>query len=100
MKRVWAVILGGVLGLTLVGLSSGPGFGAKKQKAFPDIPRVTVKELQSMMGQKDVAILDVRPQEQWENSTKKIPGAIHEDPIQVSSWAEKYSKDETVIVAY
>ncbi len=100
MKRVWAVILGGVLGLALVGLSSGSGFGAKKQKAFPDIPRVSAKELQSMIGQKNVAILDVRPQEQWENSTKKIPGAVHEDPIKVSSWADKYSKDETVIVAY
>lgn len=100
MKKVWAVILGCVLGLALISLSSGPVLGAKKQRAFPDIQRLSVKELQSMMGRKDIVILDVRPQEQWESSTKKIPGAVHEDPANVATWAEKYPKEDTMIVAY
>lgn len=100
MKRIRAVFLGGLLGLTLIGLFSGPVLGAKKQGAFPDVQRLSVKELQSMMGRKDVLILDVRPQEQWESSTKKIPGALHEDPAKVATWAEKYPKEDTIIVAY
>lgn len=100
MKRVWAVVLGWVLAFSLIGLSSEPVLGAKKQRAFPDIQRITIRELQSMMGKKDVVILDVRPQEQWENSSKKIPGAVHEDPANVATWAEKYPKEDTMIVAY
>ncbi len=100
MKRVGIAILMGVCGLVFIGLSSGWGIGATKKKPFPDIPRLSAKDLKTMMEQKDAVILDVRPQQQWENSTKKIPGAVHEDPSKVSSWAQKYPKDETTIVLY
>ena len=100
MKRVAIGILMGVFGLVFIGLSSGWGIGATKKKPFPDIPRLSAEDLQAMMGRKDLVIVDVRPQQQWENSTKKIPGAVHEDPSRVSSWAQKYPKDEATIVLY
>ena len=100
MKRVGIGILIGVCALVFIGLSSGRGIGATKKKPFPDIPRLSAKAFQDMMGRKDVVILDVRPQQQWENSTRKMPGAVHEDPSKVSSWVQKYSKDETTIVTY
>ncbi len=100
MKRVWVAILMGALGLVFISMSSGWGIGATKKKPFPDIPRMSAKELQSMMGRKNFVVLDVRPLQQWENSTQKIPGAVHEDPKNVSSWVQNYPKDETVIVTY
>jgi len=51
-----------------------------------------------MLGNPDVVILDCRPVEQWRFSDQKIPGAVHEDPMDVESWAGKYSKDKTIVI--
>ena len=56
------------------------------------------EELKSMLGDSDLIILDVRPQEQWLLSNKKIAGAVHADPDAVDSWAGKYSKDKRFII--
>ena len=99
MKGIWVTMVCGLMGL-LIGMSPGPAAGAKKTKAFPDIPRISAKELQSMLGRKDLILLDVRPLQQWENSQEKIPGANHEDHTTVDSWAQKYSKNDTIVVTY
>ena len=100
MKGILATILGGMMALLLIGISPDQGIGAKKEKAFPEVPRITAKELQSMLDRKDLLILDVRPLFQWEESRDKIQGALHEDPTKVDSWSHKYPKEDTVIVTY
>ena len=100
MKGIWVTMVCGLMGLLLIGMSPGPAGGAKKTKAFPYIPRISAKELQSMLGRKDLILLDVRPLQQWENSQEKIPGASHEDHTTVDSWSQKYSKKDIIVVTY
>ncbi|MFZ7110837.1 MAG: rhodanese-like domain-containing protein [Desulfatiglandales bacterium] len=100
MKGIGMTMVYGLMGLLLIAVSPGPAFGAKKTQAFPDIPRISAKELQSMLGLKGLIILDVRPLQQWEDSEEQIPGARHEDHTAVDSWAQKYSKKDTIVVTY
>jgi hypothetical protein len=72
--------------------------GGKRRGPFPDVLRIHIQELNSILGTPDVIILDVRPKEQYLLSDKKIAGAIHEDPDAVASWAGKYSKDKRLVI--
>jgi rhodanese-related sulfurtransferase len=63
-----------------------------------DVPRMTKDELKAMLGNPDLAILDVRAQNDWKDSDSKIKGALREDPESVKSWAEKHSKDKTIVL--
>ena len=63
-----------------------------------DVPRITMEEVKAMLDKPDVIILDVRPDEQWKQSSRKLPGAVHEDPEDVKSWADKYPKEKTLIL--
>jgi rhodanese-related sulfurtransferase len=64
-----------------------------------DVPRITKEELKSMLGQTEVIIIDVRTGGDWKKSKEKIQGAVREDPGKdVKSWADKYSKDKTLIL--
>jgi len=65
---------------------------------FPEIPRITIKETRPLLGTPGVAIIDVRPVEQWKYSDQILPHAVHEDPMDVDSWAHKYDKDKTLII--
>jgi len=63
-----------------------------------DVPRMTKDQLKAMLGNPDLVIIDVRAQNDWTDSDSKIKGAIREDPETVKSWAEKYSKDKTIVL--
>ncbi len=63
-----------------------------------EVPRMSPDELRMMLGNPEVVIIDVRIGESWENSPKKIKGAIREDPNNVESWADKYRRDMTVVL--
>jgi len=69
-----------------------------KEIPFPDIPRITKEELKSMLGNPDVIILDIRSEDQWQAANEKIVRAIHEDPEEYESWANKYPKEKTLIL--
>ena len=62
-----------------------------------DVPRITTEQLKEMLGRTDVVIVDVRSAADWDTSDSKIQGAVREDPRKLSSWAEKYSKDQTLV---
>ena len=68
-----------------------------------DVPRTTVDELKSMMDRGEpVIILDVRRQEAYASSNKKIKGAVRLDPendIAIKEFAKGLDKNST-IVAY
>ena len=90
MKVVTLTILTVVLIVVVVGACA-------KTSPAEDVPRITKEELKSMLGKPDIIILDVRPVEQWRKSDLKIAGALHEDPRDVKSWADRYPKDKTLV---
>ena len=90
-----------VTGLVLSLLVAGPSFvtGAADDKIpFPEIPRITKERLKEMLGKPDLVIIDARVVEQWKYSDQLIPGAVHEDPLTVNIWAQKYSKNKKMVI--
>ena len=63
-----------------------------------NVSRVTKEELKEQMGKPGTIVLDCRPTEQWRASQQKLPGAVHEDPNDVKSWAHKYPKEAKIII--
>ena len=63
-----------------------------------EVPRMTKKELKSLMDDNQVVILDVRAGWDWIRSKSKIKGAIRENPKDVESWAGKYDKSKTYVL--
>lgn len=53
--------------------------------------------LKEKLNQPGLTILDVRITPEWRRSDKKIPGAVREDPHNVSTWAEKYQKHNPMV---
>lgn len=83
------VILTAFLGLLLIGAGEAP----PKEK----VPQITKEELKPKLGSKDLIIIDVRLDEQWRFSNRKIPGAVHENPTVLATWMDKYPKDKTIV---
>ncbi len=64
-----------------------------------EVPYITKEQLKDMMGNPDVTILDVRESSSWKESTRKIQGAVREEPEKdVKTWAQKYPKDKTLVL--
>jgi len=63
-----------------------------------DAPRMTKDELKALLGSPDLIIIDVRLGGDWKESDLKIKGAVREEPRDVESWANKYSKDKTLVL--
>lgn len=65
-----------------------------------EIPRISKEELKSMLENPDVVVIDVRAIPDHNTSVKKIKGSVREDPdpIKAKSWANKYSKDKTIVL--
>jgi len=97
MKRAVLLVMGLVLALLVVGPSPRAG-AADEELPYPEIPRITKEQLKEMLGKPDVLIFDCRPVEQWKYSDQMIPGAIHEDPLAVKSWADKYDKKKKIVI--
>jgi hypothetical protein len=86
--RIFAV----VLSFVILGVLS-------KMAWVADVPRISKEELKSMLGNPEVITIDVRTGGDWGKSKTKIQGAVREDPDRnVKSWAEKYSKDKTIVL--
>lgn len=63
-----------------------------------DVTRMTKDELRSLIDKDDVIVVDVRTGRDWKSSEFKIHKAVREDLDQVASWANKYSKDKTLVL--
>ena len=97
MKKIVATTLAAVLIVLLLGITAHAAKLSTK-KSFPDVPRITKEELMEKLADPKVVILDVRPEQQWKGTKLKIVGAIHEDPMDIESWAGKYPKDKTIVL--
>jgi len=62
------------------------------------VPWMTKEELKARLESPDWIILDVRKKPDWNTSSRKIPGAIHDDYVGVKEWAGKYPRDKTLVL--
>ncbi len=82
------VIFGSIL--ILMGLLSSVAFSKEP-------PRISKEELKTMLGDPNVIILDVRIEDEWKASEKKIQGARWKNIEKIGSWLKQYPKDKTLV---
>jgi hypothetical protein len=90
MKRKLVKTLAVTLSLAIVGIFAITGLAQ-------ETPKITKEEVKGMLGSPDVIVIDVRLGGDWDGSALKIKGAVREDPRNVGSWIDKYSKDKILI---
>jgi hypothetical protein len=83
--------------VSLVG-GAGPKDAEDETIPYPDIPRMTKEQLKEIAGKPGVVVIDCRPEEQWRASEQTLPAAVHENPMEVKTWAGKYAKDTTIVI--
>jgi rhodanese-related sulfurtransferase len=66
--------------------------------AMAGVPLITAEELKAKLGSPDLTILDVRREAHWNDSDRKIVGAVREDPEAVQSWAGKYNHEKPLVL--
>lgn len=103
MRRMSIVICALLFAMSAVGASIVIGSSKdesanQEQIPFPEVPRVSKEEARDLMAQPNVVLLDTRPEEEWRSGDFKLPGAVHENPLEFASWAPKYTKDVTLIL--
>jgi rhodanese-related sulfurtransferase len=59
---------------------------------------ITKEELKPIMGNADVAIIDVRRGRDWTSSEFKIKGAVYGDPRKITEWNKQFSKDTKLVL--
>ena len=64
---------------------------------FQGAPRISKEELRTMLGDPNVIIVDVRIDDEWRASEKKIQGANWKNPEEFGSWLKQYPKDKTLV---
>ena len=61
-----------------------------------DAPRMSADELNSRLGEKEIAIVDVRTGADWHNSNQMIAGAIRGNPSALN--LSGLNKDQTIVL--
>jgi rhodanese-related sulfurtransferase len=77
--------------LTLIGMSAVAAMAE-------EVSRISREDLKAILGDPDLVILDVRLGGNWGESERTITDAIRENPKEFESWADKYSKDKTIVL--
>ena len=67
-------------------------------QADEDAPRISKEEVKALLGDPGIIILDARTRSSWNNSDKKIKGAVRVDPDNIDSWAGSIPKSKKIIV--
>jgi rhodanese-related sulfurtransferase len=63
-----------------------------------EIPRISVAELEGLLGDADLVVLDVRSSFDWKRDDLKIKGAVREDPSAFDTWSTRYPKDKRLVL--
>ena len=63
-----------------------------------DIPRMTVADLEGLLGDADLVVIDVRGNFDWKGSDTKIKGAVREDPSAFNTWSARYPRDKRLVL--
>ena len=90
-KRFCTTLLWGVF------LLLGPGCVLLPGREV-QVPWMTKEELKTRLGSPNLIILDVRKKPDWDATSRKIPGAVHENYGAVKEWAAKYPPDKNLVL--
>ncbi len=63
-----------------------------------EVPLITKEKLKPIMGDADVAIIDVRKGRDWTSSEFKIKGAVYGDPKKIDEWNTQFNKDTKLVL--
>ena len=72
-------------------------YAAAKKTVAQEIPRMTKDELKANLDNDNVVIIDVRIPKDYDNSDKKIRGAVRENPMDVRYWTP-YPRDKIIVL--
>jgi rhodanese-related sulfurtransferase len=72
--------------------------GEEEPKASGESPLLMSKDaLKARLGDPELIVIDVRMAKAWEDCDSRITGARRENPSAVSTWADHYAKDKTIV---
>lgn len=64
------------------------------------VPRLTKDAVKEMLGKPDVVIVDIRYIRQYEQSDKKLPGAVFVQPENFDEFVKNYPQKDKTYVLY
>jgi Rhodanese-like domain len=96
MKPRTCLILSLATALILVALT---GYTAPPS-SVEQVPRLTKEAVKEMLGKPDVVIVDIRYIKQYEQSDKKIPGAVFVQPENFDEFVKNHPKKDNTYVLY
>jgi hypothetical protein len=94
MKRKPILISALVAVLLLIALA---GYSAPPS-SVEQVPRLTKEAVKEMLGKPDVVIVDIRYIKQYEESDKKLPGAVFVQPENFDEFVKNHPKDKTYVL--
>jgi len=95
MKRGSIVLFALSLAITVGILSCS----SMKETPSAGVARMSVDQLNAKLSDSSVVILDVRSGKDWDESKRKIKGAVRENPKEaVAAWSAKYAKYKTYVL--
>jgi predicted sulfurtransferase len=94
MKRKPVLISSLVSLLLLIALA---GYSAPPS-SVEQVPRLTKEAVREMLGKPDVVIVDIRYIKQYEQSDKKLPGAVFVQPENFDEFVKNHPKDKTYVL--
>lgn len=62
------------------------------------VSKISVHELNGMLGTADLVIIDVRKSSDWKKADQIIEGAVREDPGKMDEWLNNYPKDKKFVL--
>ena len=93
-KPILTVFLAAFLSLVALAAWSAP------PSTVEQVPRLTKDAVKEMLGKPDVVIVDIRYIKQYEDSDKKIPGAVFVQPESFDDFVKKHPKKDATYVLY
>jgi predicted sulfurtransferase len=93
-KPILIVFLAALLSLVaLAGWSAPPS-------SVEQVPRLTKESVKEMLGKPDVVIVDIRYIRQYEQSDKKLPGAVFVQPENFDEFVKNHPQKDKTYVLY
>lgn len=63
-----------------------------------EVARMEKDELKARLSSSGIVVIDVRREQDWDESSRKIAGALRENPGASQEWAGKYPKGKTLVL--